>query len=213
MSHIRTYSVHLHVREPTAGVTLDAYVKCSGGSGFPNKTIDEDGTNRSTDSSGDQTLLRYRWYRAADTEQPVQSTLHCHVHPSRPAAFYCGFWKAELSAFGYIFPHACHCSLRCFQEHFHLQRRFWEKACNARRQTTESALSYWILWPTPGPDAGVNRAVCSGSSSLPVPRTALCIPDADDGWVLVGTAENYTPCELDVGHCLQLRVSVRLCNG
>lgn len=36
------------------------------------------------------------------------------------------------------------------------------------------------------------------------------VPDtSDDGWILVSTSKTYTPCELDISHCLQLRVMVR----
>lgn len=55
----------------------------------------------------------------------------------------------------------------------------------------------------------VTESFCAGSSSTPVTRNAVSMPDNDDGWILVGTAKAYTPCELDIGHCLQLRVSVR----
>lgn len=47
-----------------------------------------------------------------------------------------------------------------------------------------------------------------------IARGALTGPDvSDDGWVLLSTSKNYTPCELDVGHCLQLRVLVRYHEG
>lgn len=141
MSNTRIGSVQLQVREPVAGVTLDVYVRFAGGPVLGSKNSEDQTLETLGDCSGEQTLLRYRWYRASDTDHRVDSTVYCHIHPSRPAAFYCGFWKSELSSYGYLFPHACHCSLKCFQEHFQLQRRFWEKAQSAKKNTSERALS------------------------------------------------------------------------
>lgn len=54
------------------------------------------------------------------------------------------------------------------------------------------------------------REICADKSSMHVAHSVLTAPNvSDDGWVLVSTSKNYTPCELDVGHCLQLRVLVR----
>lgn len=134
----RIGSVQLQVREPVAGVTLDAYVKCSAGASSCHQSCEDNALDQTSEVSVDQSLLRYRWYRAADTEHHIGSTVYCHIHPNRPAAFYCAFWKSELTPYGYIFPQACHCSLTCFQQHFHLQRRFWERAHSAKIRTAES---------------------------------------------------------------------------
>jgi hypothetical protein len=56
----------------------------------------------------------------------------------------------------------------------------------------------WIIYAGGSNSAGDDRMPICGSQ-----------PGSDNGWIVVGKAKSYTPSQLDVGHRLQLRVSVR----
>jgi hypothetical protein len=128
--------VQLQVREPVAGVTLEAYVKCDGTQAGLMLWDDDELDQGPVDPSA-HFAVRCRWFRANVSDDRVTSSSVCHFHPDRPAAFYCGFWKTELSSYGYMFAHACHCSLECFAEHFQVQRAYWERAHDAKLQSAE----------------------------------------------------------------------------
>jgi hypothetical protein len=137
MAQLSITSVQLQVGEPVAGVTLEAYVKCEGGQ----FSWDDDGVEQSVLEPSSTFSVRCRWFRACVSDDHIRASISCHFHPDRPASFYCGFWKTELSAYGYVYAHACHCSLECFSEHFHVQRAYWQQANDARmKQRADGAL-------------------------------------------------------------------------
>lgn len=141
MAHLSIASVQLQVREPVAGVTLEAYVKCEGGL----VNWDEDEADQPFSESSSSFAVRCRWFRACVSDDRVSSSSVCHFHPDRPATFYCGFWRTELSSYGYVYAHACHCSLECFTEHFQVQRAYWERAHVAKKQSADGARRILLL--------------------------------------------------------------------
>ena len=169
------------------------------------------------DSSNDSNLLdsvnatlQFRWLRSSEC---IENATWCHFHPERKATLCCGFWKAELIAHGYMFAHACHCSVECFSSQFHVQRQYWERAQAAKQRTVDGASSC-RCW------SSYNRSLSSALYSRyagvedacgvagPVARVA-CPSNREASWTVVGSAKKYTPSSLDVGHRLQFQVSVR----
>ena len=134
MACLSIASVQLQVREPVAGVTLEAYIKCEGAQGAP---VNWDGDEADQPAADPAFAVRCRWFRACVGDDRVTCSTNCHFHPDRPATFYCGFWRTELSSYGYVYAHACHCSLECFAEHFQVQREYWERAHDAKKQSAD----------------------------------------------------------------------------
>lgn len=141
MASLSIASVQLQVREPVVGVTLEAYVKCERSQGGQ-ISWDEDEAEQHLGDTANDYAVRFRWFRACASEDRVSCSSVCHFHPDRPATFYCGFWKSELSSYGYVYAHACHCSIDCFSEHFQVQKAYWERAYDAKRLYTEGVRPY-----------------------------------------------------------------------
>lgn len=131
-------SAQLRSCDPASGVTLDSYVKCRRDSEVLH-TFPEEEALDGRSGGRDAFAVRYRWLRSPDTAESGKGHV-CHIHPDRPGAYYCGFWKSEYSLYGYPFSDACHCSLDCFQRHWKLQLTYWEKAQAAKQQSLEGAV-------------------------------------------------------------------------
>ena len=133
MSDISIVSAQLQAGDPVAGVTLEAYVKCE----RANRPVylacvDSENDGKVLDSAN--ATLQFRWLRSSEC---IENTACCHFHPDRKATLCCGFWKADLIAHGYMFAHACHCSVECFSSQFHVQRQYWERAQAAKQRSVE----------------------------------------------------------------------------
>lgn len=140
MSDLSIATVSLASKEPVSGVSLDAYVKCRRNGETVHSFQEEDGTEPLSADPASPFGVRYRWLRSPDTAENGKRHV-CHIHPERPGAYYCGFWKSEYSAYGYPFSDACHCSLECFQRSWKLQLTYWEKAQAAKQAAAEGAAS------------------------------------------------------------------------
>lgn len=183
MADVAIVSVQLQ-SEPVSGVPLEAYVKCEkNGRHVQLACVDGSCDGSATDSGhGDGPGLQFRWFRSSEC---VESTAWCHFHPERKATLYCGFWKSELIAYGYMFDQACHCSVECFLAQFHVQLRYWEQAQAAKQRSGKGISEGHIA-----AKGGVAQVTREGA------------------WTVVGSGKTYTPTFLDVGHKLQFRVTV-----
>jgi hypothetical protein len=140
MSDFSIASASLRSTEPVSGVSLDSYVKCRKNGDILHQFCEEETVESSQVDFNSSFAVRYRWLRSPDTAETGKGHV-CHIHPDRPAAYNCGFWKSEYSMYGYPFSDACHCSLDCFQRNWKLQLTYWEKAQTAKQQNAEGTTS------------------------------------------------------------------------
>lgn len=121
-------SAQLRSTEPVSGVRLESYVKCR----VASETVHQFAEEQTGDAASTDFAVRYRWLRSPESADAANEQV-CHIHPDRPGAIYCGFWKSEYSLYGYPFSDACHCSIECFQRNWRLQLTYWEKVQSAKQ--------------------------------------------------------------------------------